>query len=249
MCGIAGFVNVLKNFDESQNISLLNKFCKILDHRGPDSNGIWYDFKSKVFLAHTRLSINDLTTTGSQPMINDQNNQIIVFNGEIYNHMNIRKTILKDYNINWRGNSDTETLLKTIEYLGIKKSLENLEGMFSFCLFDKKYNKIYLVRDKYGEKPMYYGSVNENFVFGSELKIFNHFPNFKKKISNNALNLFLKYSYIPEPYSIFEGVFKLNPGEYIELNLRELNFNNLNYLKSLNKIKWFNQISEKKKIN
>ena len=248
MCGISGFVNVLKNFDEGQNISLLKKFCKILDHRGPDSNGIWYDFKSKVFLAHTRLSINDLTPAGSQPMINQKNNHIIVFNGEIYNHLDIRKKILKDHNIIWQGNSDTETLLKTIECLGIKKTLDNLEGMFSFCLFDKKNNKIYLVRDKYGEKPLYYGSVNQNFVFGSELKIFSHFPKFNKRISKNALNLFLKYSYIPEPYSIFEGVFKLNPGEYIELNLSELNFNNLNYFKSLKKVKWFNQVLEQKRL-
>ena len=143
-----------------------------------------------------------------------------------------KRKILKDHNIIWQGNSDTETLLNTIECLGIKKTLDNLEGMFSFCLFDKKNNKIYLVRDKYGEKPLYYGSVNQNFVFGSELKIFSHFPKFNKRISKNALNLFLKYSYIPEPYSIFEGVFKLNPGEYIELNLSELNFNNLNlYIK------------------
>ena len=88
-------------------------------------------------MAHARLSINDLTTTGSQPMINDQHNKVIIFNGEIYNHMNIRNTILKNYNINWRGNSDTETLLKSIEYLGLKKTLDHLEGMFSFCFLIK----------------------------------------------------------------------------------------------------------------
>ena len=119
-------------------------------------------------------------------MINQKNNHIIVFNGEIYNHLDIRKKILKDHNIIWQGNSDTETLLKTIECLGIKKTLDNLEGMFSFCLFDKKNNKIYLVRDKYGEKPLYYGSVNQNFVFGSELKIFSHFPKFNKRISKKC---------------------------------------------------------------
>ena len=248
MCGIAGYINTVNNFSENQNISLLNKFCSILNHRGPDSKGIWYDLKNKIFLAHTRLSINDLSNTGSQPMINDENNQIIIFNGEIYNHLNIRKTLLKDHNINWRGNSDTETLLKLIELFGIQKSLDYMEGMFSFCLFDKKLKKVYLARDKFGEKPMYYGQIKDNFVFGSELKIFNHFPDFQKKISKKALNSYLKFSYVPEPYSIYENIFKLNAGEYIELNLKELNLNNLDYSKCLSKIKWFNQVlySEKK---
>ena len=245
MCGLAGYLNKIKNFDENQNISLLQKFCSLLNHRGPDSKGIWYDINDKIFLSHTRLSINDLTQNGSQPMVNDLNNLVVIFNGEIYNHLHIRENLLKNYKINWKSNSDTETLLKTIEFYGVKKSLEMFEGMFSFCLFNKSSKKVYLARDKFGEKPMFYGVVDDNFVFGSELKIFNSFPNFKKKISKAALNLFLKYSYIPEPLSIYDKIFKLNAGEFIELDLKKLNFENPNYLENLKKIKWYNENSSK----
>lgn len=241
MCGIAGYLNKIKNFDESQNISLLQKFCSLLRHRGPDSKGIWYDINDKIFLSHTRLSINDLTQNGSQPMVNDLKNHIVIFNGEIYNHLYIREKYLKNYKIDWKSNSDTETLLKTIEFYGVKKSLEMFEGMFSFCLFNKSSKKIYLARDKFGEKPMFYGVINDNFVFGSELKIFNSFPNFKKKISKTALSLFLKYSYIPEPLSIYDKIFKLNAGEFIELDLKKIDFENPNYLENLKKIKWYNE--------
>ena len=156
------------------------------------------------------MSINDLSEKGSQPMKSENNSFVLVFNGEIYNHWNIRKSFLNKFNINWEGTSDTETLLKSIELLGIEKSLNLLEGMFAFAFYDKLKKKLYIARDKFGEKPLYYGFVNNSFIFGSELKIFSCFPNFKKKISNDALSLFLKYSYVPEPYSIYEKFLRLD---------------------------------------
>ncbi len=240
MCGFAGYINNIENYDQNQNALLLEKFCSLLHHRGPDSKGIWFDQSEKVYLSHTRLSINDLTNNGSQPMKNATNDQVIVFNGEIYNHLKIRTQNLQKYNINWKSNSDTETLLQTINYLGVNESLKIFEGMFSFCLFDKNKKKIFLVRDKFGEKPLYYGVIGNNFVFGSELKIFNFFPNFNKKISKKALSMYLKYSYIPEPLSIYEKIFKLNAGEILELDLNKINYKNPKYFENLKKTKWYN---------
>ena len=240
MCGIAGYINQIKNYDKNQNINLLKKFCKLLNHRGPDSNGIWFDTNNRIFFSHTRLSINDLSINGSQPMISSSQEQVIIFNGEIYNHLLIREKILRNFNIDWKSNSDTETLLQTINFLGIEESLKIFEGMFSFCLFDKKNKKIFLARDKFGEKPLYYGVIDNNFVFGSELKIFNNFPNFKKKISKRALETFLKYSYVPEPLSIYENIFKLNAGEILELELNKINFESPKYFENLKRSKWYN---------
>ena len=240
MCGIAGYINNVSNFDQGQSITLLNKFCSLLNHRGPDSKGIWFDEKDKVYLSHTRLSINDLSKNGSQPMRSISDDQVIIFNGEIYNHLNIRNNILKSHNIAWKSNSDTETLLQSINILGIEKSLKVFEGMFSFCFYDKSKKKIFLARDKFGEKPLYYGTINNNFVFGSELKIFNNFPNFRKKISREAIDYFLKYSYIPEPYSIYENIFKLNSGEFLEIDLNKIDFKNPKFLKNIKLSKWYN---------
>ena len=240
MCGIAGYINNVSNFDQDQSITLLNKFCSLLNHRGPDSKGIWFDEKDKVYLSHTRLSINDLSKNGSQPMRSISDDQVIIFNGEIYNHLNIRNNILKSHNIVWKSNSDTETLLQSINILGIEKSLKEFEGMFSFCFYDKSKKKIFLARDKFGEKPLYYGTINNNFVFGSELKIFNNFPNFRKKISKEAIDYFLKYSYIPEPYSIYENIFKLNSGEFLEIDLHKIDFKNPKFLKNIKLSKWYN---------
>ena len=138
--------------------------------------------------------------------------------------MFLRNTYLKKYNIKWKSVSDTETILKMIDVYGFDETLELSEGMFSFCLYNRNTKKAFLVRDKMGEQPLYYGFVNNSLVFGSELKVFNSFPNFEKKISQNALNLFLNYSYIPEPFSIYENIYKLDAGEIAEIDLNNLDF-------------------------
>ena len=245
MCGIAGYINSIKNFNEADHINLLENFCNILKHRGPDSFGYWYDLKDEIYLSHTRLSINDLSKKGSQPMKNYKQNLVIIFNGEIYNHLILRSTYLKKYDLKWNSLSDTETILNMIDIFGLEKTLELSEGMFSFCLYNRSTKKAFLVRDKMGEKPLYYGFVNNSLVFGSELKIFSSFPNFEKKISKDALNLFLNYSYVPEPLSIYENIFKLDAGEIVEIDLENLNFLSEQSFQKIKKKKWYKELNNK----
>ena len=243
MCGIAGYINSIKGFDETQSVNVLKDFCNILKNRGPDSKGYWYDLKDEIFLSHTRLSINDLSENGSQPMTNSKKNLVIIFNGEVYNHLFLRNTYLQKYNIKWTSGSDTETILYMIDFYGLEKTLALSEGMFSFCLYNRNLKKAFLVRDKMGEKPLYYGFVNNSIVFGSQIKIFNYFPNFEKKISKDALNLFLNYSYIPEPFSIYENIYKLDAGEIAEIDLNDLDYISQKSFKKIKKKKWYNEAS------
>ena len=166
MCGIAGFL-ANNTLDYK---STLSSMVTEIKHRGPDSNGIWYNDSCNIGLGHARLSIVDLTENGNQPMHSISGRYTIVFNGEIYNHLALRKELELETNIDWKGTSDTETLLKAIESWGLAKTIENCIGMFAFALWDAKDENLTLVRDRMGEKPIYYGWVNGNFVFASELK-------------------------------------------------------------------------------
>ena len=155
MCGIAGIYSQtnLNNINE-----IINNFINKLSHRGPDSNNFWVN--NNLALIHTRLSILDLTNTGKQPMMSKDHNLIIVFNGEIYNHLELRETLLKEeHSIKWDGNSDTETLLTCIQFWGLHKTLINIVGMFSFALWDIKNNLLHLTRDRFGEKPLFFYSL------------------------------------------------------------------------------------------
>ena len=152
MCGINGFYSKSK----SKFNNIIEKMNYAISHRGPDSNGSWSDQKSGIVLGHQRLSIIDLSVAGSQPMQSNSGRFIITYNGEIYNHIEIRKELeLSRYNLNWQGTSDTETLLEAIDFWGIEKALMKIEGMFSFGLWDKKNSSLTLVRDRMGEKPLY----------------------------------------------------------------------------------------------
>ncbi|PHR69103.1 MAG: asparagine synthase (glutamine-hydrolyzing) [Lutibacter sp.] len=225
MCGITGFVSI-KNIDYKDTI---NAMIRKLIHRGPDSNGFWIDPENKVGFGHTRLSILDLSEAGHQPMHSNTNRYVISFNGEIYNHLSIRLEIEKDVSVNWNGHSDTETLLKAIEKWGVEQTIKKCIGMFAFALWDKKEKTITLARDRMGEKPLYYGWVNESFVFGSELKAIKQFPEFSNDIDRNSLALFLKYSSVPEPYSIYENIYKLEAGSYLTYKPDEKSINRNNY--------------------
>lgn len=231
MCGIVGFIPD-KSFSE-KDISLTIKDMSLeLSHRGPDNVGFWIDNKNKVALGHTRLSILDLSSSGEQPMISTDERFVMVFNGEIYNHLILRKKVIEDanhkkYKIHWNGTSDTETLLVCFEIWGIEKTIERLVGMFSICLYDRNDNKIYLVRDRLGEKPLYYGYVNKTFIFASELKAIKRFPKFDNKIDKNALKKYFQYMYVPAPYSIYKNIFKLEPGKILSISINEIKKNNL----------------------
>ena len=228
MCGIAGFIG----FGDFQIVDASNTAKQMGDaisQRGPDNQGLWMDDLAQVALVHQRLSILDLSPTGNQPMISTSGHLVTVFNGEIYNHLDLRSELEKDgifgmgFN-GWRGRSDTETLIMAIEHWGLEKVLEKLVGMFAFALWDRKKKSLVLVRDRIGEKPLYYGCQKGVFLFGSELKALKVHPMFEGRINRDAMTLQLRHNYIPAPYSIYEGIKKLPPGTFLELNINKNQF-------------------------
>jgi asparagine synthase (glutamine-hydrolysing) len=208
MCGIAGIVKGDSKASLTPSIELMTHS---LVHRGPDSSGFWVDDSSGVALGHRRLSILDLSSAGSQPMVSHCGRYILTFNGEIYNHLDLRLAMGK-LAPNWKGHSDTETLLSAFSIWGINETLNKIVGMFAFGLWDSKENKIYLGRDRFGEKPLYYGWSNGTFLFASELKAIKRFPEFNNPICKIALSEYLRFMYVPAPLSIHKNVFKLEPG-------------------------------------
>ena len=224
MCGIVGFLTD-KEFDSQTILGM----TKELVHRGPDSEGIWFDNEVGMALGHTRLAILDLSENGKQPMISPSGRYVISYNGEIYNHLKIRKEINKStsQNISWKGNSDTETILHSFDTWGVKKSLKNFTGQFAFGVWDRKKKKLLLVRDRFGEKPLYYGFIKDSFIFASELKAFNPIPGFSPSIDNTALNLYLKFNYVPSPYSIYNNIYKLMPGSILEISNPNIDLSNI----------------------
>jgi len=188
-----------------------------IHHRGPDHTGIWLDPARRIALGHKRLSIIDLSPAGNQPMVSPSGRYVIVYNGEIYNHLEIRDEIEQDGNAPaWRGHSDTETLLAAIELWGLKGALERCVGMFALALWDKRECSLSLARDRVGEKPLYYGRQGDGpeaaLVFASELKAFSPHPSFRQEINREALSLYMRHGYVPAPFTIYVGIRKLLPG-------------------------------------
>ena len=214
MCGITGFISPHLSKDSFQkNIECMtNK----LEHRGPDDEGIWFDSNSGIALGHSRLSIIDLSIAGHQPMISECRRYYIVFNGEIYNHNSLRKELPES--IKWQGHSDTETLLNAISKWGLKRTLRKIVGMFAFALWDRS-KKLTLVRDRLGEKPLYFGFKGKTMLFGSELKSIEAFPGTPLDVSRDSLEIYLRYGFVPAPYSIYKGIYKLSPGNFIEFSI------------------------------
>ena len=224
MCGFAGFISSPRNRSRSDAFETASRMNEQLNHRGPDSKGIYVEPSGLLALTHRRLSIIDLSENGAQPMYSENKRYILVFNGEIYNHYQIRKNLDHSFSgISWKGKSDTETLLKSIQYLGIKKTLTLCEGMFAFALYDALEKKILLARDRLGEKPLYFGwqgsNGNRAFLFASELKAIKQHSSFEGRINTEALNLLLRHNYIPAPFSIYEDIHKLEPGCLYEVDI------------------------------
>lgn len=222
MCGIAGFIS--SDPKQSEDKKLINIMTQALVHRGPDSHGESMNANAMVYFGHTRLSILDLSSAGHQPMLSKTGRYIISFNGEIYNHIQLRQELqLEEFgkNIKWNSSSDTETLLACFEIWGIEESLNKLKGMFAIALWDFKKEVLHLIRDRFGEKPLYYGWSKDPkksyFAFASELKAIKKNSYFKNNISRHAIGLFIKYSYIPAPFSIYEDIFKLEPGTMLSI--------------------------------
>mgnify|MGYP001381637406 FL=1 len=222
MCGIVGI------FGEKELSNLGNcieKMTETLLHRGPDSNGTWIDEEDKIALGHRRLSILELSEAGHQPMESSCGRFVLSFNGEIYNHLDLRKDIEQTSRLgknpisNWRGGSDTETLVEGFSIMGIKKTLKMTVGMFALALWDKEEKLLYLARDRVGEKPLYYGWSNNNFIFASELKALKEYDLFNNKIDRDSLNIYMRHNYIPCPRSIYKDIYKLEPGALLSLDL------------------------------
>ena len=221
MCGFAGFFSNREVAGEENRNVILNRMGDAISHRGPDDSGIWNNPEKTLGIVHRRLSIIDLSDAGKQPMESVSGRFIIAFNGEIYNHQLLRKQIQQTQfsENNWRGYSDTEVLLICIELWGLEKTLQKIVGMFAFVLLDKKEGELYLVRDRIGEKPIYYGFQKNTFLFGSELKAIKEHPDFQNIIDRNSITLQLRYSCIPAPYSIYKGIRKLLPGTFIRISV------------------------------
>lgn len=214
MCGIAGFWAEGRRIDAPQ---VLQHMADKVRHRGPDSSGVWSDASAGVGLAHRRLAIVDLSEAGHQPMMSASGRYVIVLNGEIYNHNDLRRRLDAASGHAWRGHSDTETLLAAIDAWGLEKALRESVGMFAIALWDKQERSLYLARDRFGEKPLYYGWNQGVFLFASELKSLEAFPGFRGEIDRDAAAHFLRYSYVPAPLSIWQGIHKLTPGTWMKL--------------------------------
>jgi asparagine synthase (glutamine-hydrolysing) len=223
MCGLAGYLGF-----SVRSMGLLSKMTESISNRGPDDSGFWWDSSNQFGLTHRRLSILDLSSAGHQPMLSNGGRYVIAFNGEIYNHQNLRLEINSsrgNNQIKWRGHSDTETLLAGIEIWGLEKTLKKSLGMFAFALWDKQEKRLFLARDRFGEKPLYFGWQGEGldraFLFGSELKALKVHPSFSAEIDRGSLSLLLRHNYIPAPYSIYEGISKLEPGSILSVSLNQ----------------------------
>jgi len=208
MCGIVGIIQK----DRPVDVSKLKTMCDSLQSRGPDAGDLWVN--DTIGLGHRRLSIIDLKT-GDQPMTTPDKSLIIVYNGEVYNFKEIREELIKK-GYSFITTSDTEVLLKGYQHFGMDELLLRLEGMFAFALYDKLKEEVFIVRDKFGEKPLYYSNENNSLRFASELKALkSKFT--KKDIDKRGLNFFLSLTYIPAPYTIYQGIKKLKPGNYIHI--------------------------------
>jgi asparagine synthase (glutamine-hydrolysing) len=228
MCGIAGFWAAGDNQQSSDELNtVVGRMSAVIASRGPDNTGSWVDPVSGIALGHRRLAILDLSAAGHQPMRSNSGRYKLVFNGEIYNHLTIRTELAKLGVIqDWLGHSDTETLLAAIEYWGVEDSLRHCRGMFALALWDSVRHTLTLARDRIGEKPLYYGWSGEDeqriFIFASELKALRAHPKFNPTISRRAICQYLRFTYIPAPLSIYQGVFKLDPGCMLTIKAKPL---------------------------
>ena len=220
MCGIVGICK--RNKLKEKDIENINFISEKLNHRGPNQNLNWTSPKKDILFAHRRLSINDLSQNGIQPMTSHSGRYVIIFNGEIYNFLDLKKNCLSEKYI-FRSNSDTEVVLAIIEKYGIFEAINKFNGMFAFAIYDLKSNKIYLARDTLGQKPLYYFKDNNSFFFTSELRDLK-IDGYEKKISRQALKFFFQLSYIPAPLTIYDKVYKLEKETILEFKIDSFEF-------------------------
>lgn len=216
MCGIAGFCNFhgsVKMQEEN-----LEKMKQRMLHRGPDAGGSYVSEDGKVALGHRRLSIVDLSEAGLQPMKSHSGRYVMVYNGEIYNYKKLSQKLLKEKKVDrFRGTSDSEVILEAFEAYGVEETIAQCKGMFAIALYDTKEQKLYLLRDRIGEKPLYYGFMGDTFVFASDVACIAALDGFQNPIHKDVLGIYFIHGYIPAPYSIYENIYKLEPGRILEI--------------------------------
>ena len=216
MCGIAGFCNFhgsVKMQEEN-----LEKMKQRMLHRGPDAGGSYISEDAKVALGHRRLSIVDLSEAGLQPMKSHSGRYVMVYNGEIYNYKKLSRKLLNEKKVDrFRGTSDSEVILEAFEAYGVEETIAQCKGMFAIALYDTKEQKLYLLRDRIGEKPLYYGFMGDTFVFASDVACIAALDGFQNPIHKDVLGIYFIHGYIPAPYSIYENIYKLEPGCILEI--------------------------------
>jgi asparagine synthase (glutamine-hydrolysing) len=216
MCGFAGFLTPA-GLDRSAEATL-RRMTDQIRHRGPDDSGAWCDDVGGIALGHRRLSILDLSPLGHQPMESPSGRFMVIYNGEIYNFASIRRD-LESNGHGFRGHSDTEVLLSAFERWGVVPTLEKAVGMFALALWDREVNELHLIRDRLGEKPLYYGWFGESLLFGSELKAIRAHPAWRGELDRGALALYLRHNYVPAPHTIYRGLFKALPGTVLTFSI------------------------------
>lgn len=214
MCGITGFYG-----RSSDRLGIIKSMTNVLSHRGPDHTSVWVDEHSHMNFGHRRLSIIDLSDNGNQPMFSKCRKYIIVFNGEIYNFTTLRNELCQKFGFNPSSTSDSEVLINSISYYGLDTTLGKIKGMFAFACYDLNAKKLFLVRDRIGEKPLYYSHAQNHFLFASELKSLKNHPNWVGRIDKSVLPFYLRNGYISPNQSIYSGVKQVEPGTYLTVNL------------------------------
>lgn len=215
MCGVAGFLQP-STLDETAAATVA-RMAGAIAHRGPDHSAVWLDREGGFALAHQRLSIIDLSEAGNQPMISRSTRYVVSYNGEIYNFLALKAELTDAVGLPWRGTSDTEVLVAGIDQWGVAETLKRLNGMFALAIWDRQDRVLTLARDRMGEKPLFYGTCGDAFLFGSELKALRVHPDFQLNLDRTALRCMLRYDYVPAPLTIWQDVRKLLPGHYVEI--------------------------------
>jgi asparagine synthase (glutamine-hydrolysing) len=216
MCGITGFLDTTHNLSSDELKTRVIRMSNVIRHRGPDDSGVWLDSPSGAALGFRRLAILDLTPAGHQPMFSADKRHVMIYNGEVYNFAELRDELLPK-GCSFNGHSDTEIMLAAISEWGMRAAVKKFNGMFAFAIFDRQEKTLTLVRDRLGIKPLYYGWQGDAFIFGSELKCLKAYPGFQAEIDRDVLALYLRLNYIPAPYTIYRGIYKLLPGTILTL--------------------------------
>jgi len=219
MCGFAGFIEN-RGTSADHLTGAVQQMSHAIRHRGPDDRGVWVDGNHGIAFGFCRLAIVDLSPAGRQPQTSHDGRFVIAFNGEIYNHTDIRLELGETSEPpRWAGHSDTETLLAAISRWGVSRAIDRAVGMFALAVWDRAERRLHLVRDRFGEKPLYYGWSNGSFLFASDLAALREYPGFDNPIDRDVLALYARYSCVPAPYSIFKHVYKLQPGCMLNMSL------------------------------